>query len=90
MISRHTAELAYTAQATIAATKEMVRSHLLAILSEARAMTAGKLEPKDRDKLMDGLAALHPDNAVADLVTDAFYDTEQSVAAAVEEVGELT
>lgn len=63
---------ALSAQNTIHAIRDMVRSGLLAALSQARSMSLG-LPIEVRSTLMDDLSReLHPDGAAGDLLADAF------------------
>ena len=56
--------------------REDLRNACLAYLSDVRMQTAGKLESNVRDALLDGLKAFNPDDAIGDLITDAFTDAE--------------
>ncbi len=68
--------LAYAAQVDLAKINKMVRSELLAVLSQARALSLA-LPAECREKLMDSLTKeFHPDGHAADLIADAFYEAE--------------
>ncbi len=77
MTQAHTNHLtAHNARAHLHDIRELVRSELLAILSQSRALSLG-LPAECRSLLMDSLTKeMHPDGHAADLIADAFYEAE--------------
>lgn len=70
--------------AAVEAIAEVFRDHLLAALSEARAMSVG-IDGNIRETLMDGLAKnFHPDGYARDLISEGFKDARRMVADRVE------